>query len=250
MHAFAKVLTVFLPLASGCATAQEPTPAAVAADVPAAPVAAASRPSARPALERVLEVVATPAAVAAGWELQRVDARGDGTSVRLSLDVDVLGTDEAAVTVGLERLLDALRGMDGARQVTLRSSHPAEPTRLRLSGLSLELASEAPRAVAAGGAQRDLEVSLRTLAADADVRLGGVDIERLGNEVETVFVSAHMPERGERLDRLARFMSEIEARHPDARVVRVTLKPAWRAGTDPAPEPRRYHWQIEVELGA
>lgn len=255
MHASTRFLAAFLPFAlasaGACAVteaAAPPSKGAAIAGTGATETAAALRPSTRAALERVLDVVVTPGRT--DWELSRIDARGDDRGVHLVLDVDVLGSDEVAVTVNLELLLDVLRGLEGAREVDVRESHALEPTRLRLRGVSLEFAPEPPRALVKA-VEQDFMVTLRGLAAEPDVRLGGVDIEKSGggDEKDGLRISAHMPSEGERLDRLRIFLGELEQRVPDARVVRISLKPAWRAGAEPAPSPARFHWHFDVERG-
>lgn len=77
-----------------------------------------------------------------------------------------------------------------------------------------------------------------------------MDIGAVGQNENVLSVSAHAPAGGQRLDRPRTFLSELEARHPGACVVRVTLNSAWRAGVEPAPEPLRFHWQIEVVRAA
>lgn len=236
MHASFKALFVGLSLASACAAPRSE------------PVVASALPSVRPALERVLDVVAGPAAEASGRQLVRIEAQGDQEGADVVLDLDLHGPDDVALALGLEKLLDTLRGLDGARRVEVRSSRAEGIGHLRLSGLHLEFEPDAAPRTATGERGAHLMTSLRTLAADPDVRLGAVDIEARDGE-DRVRISAHGPGGGEGLDRLRRFQAELESRLADARVVGVVLKPVWQPASEPAPTPARYHWRIDVERG-
>ena len=249
------VPAAFLPLAlalgGSCSVPATATPQTQASAEPASTATTAepaSQPSVRAPLERVLAVVATPAAASAGWELARIEARGDDDALRVSMDVEVHGSDEGQVNASLGLLLDALRGLQGARKVDVHSSQATEPTWLRLSGVTVEFDAPAPQAGVAAAAEPDLMSSIRNAAADSAVRLGSVDIAKLNDDGD-LRVSANNPARGQRLDSLRRFLSELEARHPGARVVRVSFEPAWHTGDGPKPDPMRFRWQIEVERG-
>lgn len=250
MHASTLTLASFLPLAfasfAACAApaAEAPATATVTA------VAEAARPSTRVALEAVLGLVAAPEAERAGWELSRVEARSDDGRVRVFLDVEVRGADEVDTAARFRMLIDELIRLDGALECSVRSSHDKDPTWLQVSGICVAFESGAPRPVAEGAERPDVMTALRGLASEPEVRLGGVDIERRGNDDDEVRVQAHRPGTGERLERLQGFAAGIEERIPGACVVRVVLQAAWDAGAVPAPEPRLFHWEIEVARGA
>jgi ribosome maturation factor RimP len=251
MLVLAAFLALALALGGDCSVPATETPQTQASAEPASTAATAEpapQASVRAPLERVLDVVATPAAASAGWELARIEARRDDAALRVSMDVEVRGSDELQVNANFELLLDALRGLEGARKVDVHSSQATEPTWLRLSGVTVEFEAPAPQTRVAAAAEPDLMTSIRNVAADSAVRLGSVDIRRL-NDDGALRVSASNPAGGRRLDSLRRFLSELEARHPGARVVRVSFESAWRTGEGPKPDPMGFHWQIEVERG-
>jgi hypothetical protein len=253
MHSSTRILSAFVPLAlyslGGCAVPATDAPPTQTTAQPAANARQSAQPSARAALERVLEVVATPAAASAGWEPSRIEARGVEAGVRVWMDVEVRGADEQETNALAERLLESLRGLEGASEVEVRGSYAREATWVRLSGVSLVFEAPAPRAGVAAEDGRDLMSSIRGLSTEPEIRLGGVDIERRGDDDTALEVSAHAPAGGQRLDNLRRFLSELETRHGRVRIVRVSLKSAWKAGVEPAPDPLRFHWLIEVESG-
>ncbi len=248
MHASTLTLATLLPLAfasiAACAAPSAEAPATMTA------VAEAPRPSTRGALEAVLGLVAAPEAESAGWELSRVEARSDDGRVRVFLDVEVRGVDEVDTAARFMKLIDELIRLDGALECTVRSSHDKDSTWLQVSGICVAFESGAPRVIAERTERPDVMTALRGLASEPEVRLGGVDIERRGNDDDDVRVQAHRPDTGERLERLQSFTAGIEERIPGARVVRVVLQAAWDVGAEPAPEPRLFHWELEVARGA
>lgn len=250
MPSMVSMLAPALVAAGGCATpGSEAAPAPQTREI-SAPTgdAAEVRTSVLPALERVLEVLVVPKVDAAGCELARLDARSDPAGVRSVLDVDVTGPDEVTVNVRLERLLDSLRTLEGARGVEVRRSRTEGPTRARLEGVSIELAAESARPQGDAG-EADWMTALRNLASDPATRLGGVEIERRGDDDDALRVSAYKPDRGRRLDRLRSYMAAIESQLPGANVVRVSLEPGGSDGAAPS-EPPLYHWRIDIERGA
>lgn len=249
MHASTLTLASFLPLVFASFVACAASDAEAPPTAPPAAVAEAPRPSTRAALEAVLGLVAAPEAQSEGWEPSRIEARGDEGHLRVFLDVEVRGADAADTAARFAKLLEELRGLDGALECGVRRSYDQNPNWLRASGICVTFESGAPRLVADSAELPDFMSALRSLSTEPEVRLGGVDIGRRGDD-DDLRVRAHAPGTGERLERVQRFAAGIEERIPGASVVRVLLQAAWDVGAEPAPEPRRFHWELEVERGA
>jgi len=243
MHTAPRIATaIALSMLAACASAP-----ANDAPTPVQPLV-----SARAGLERVLEVIATDSAASAGWELVSIDAESSAERVVVLMDLDVTGADESQVNLRFDHLMDTLRGLEGVRGVDLRSTRPIESTRLAVTGLSLVFEPCPALAYAGDGAAREIESSVRALAAQPDVRLGAVDIVRnrdivRDRPIARLRIRAKQPSQGERVDRLQTFLDGVEREVRGACVVSVSLRPAWDTRSEPAPTPRRFQWDFEVE---